>query len=220
MMVAPQFYFIGGVVVLIGGMALVSRARERKRREAYSEYCLVRGYKYEPQQPDGERRFRDVFESFQKGSKDSWRHTITGQKNGAPFTAFEYVWRAGGGKSRHTERRCGVIWEGEDDSFPKFSLVPEGWFSRLGQLFGMQDIDFADSPEFSNAYRLTGPNESSVRELFTPELRRFFSSTPELRVTGGGRFLIWWFDSTLPSVDKLDEWLEQGDHVRRRFFKA
>jgi hypothetical protein len=39
-------------------------------------------------------------------------------------------------------------------------------------------------------------------------------------VIGGGRFLIWWLDAKLPAVERLDEWLEQGDQVRRRFFKA
>jgi hypothetical protein len=216
----PQVLIIGGVMALVGVIALASQFRERKRREAYAEFCLLRGFKFEPQQANGERRFRDVFESFQKGGDKSWRNTISGEKNGAPFTAFEYVWQQGGGKSRHTEHRCGMIWESDDVSFPKFALAPEGWFSRIGQHFGMQDIDFAESPEFSRAYRLTGPNEPAIRELFTPEIRRFLEATPRQQVIGGGRFLIWWFDARLPAVERLDEWLEQGDHIRRRFFKA
>jgi len=86
-------------------------------------------------------------------------------------------------------------------------------------VFGMQDIDFTDSAEFSKAYRLEGPDEASVRSLFIPQIRQFFAATPGQHVTGGGRFLIWWFASLLPSAQSLDEWLEQGDHVRRRFFK-
>jgi hypothetical protein len=84
----------------------------------------------------------------------------------------------------------------------------------------MQDIDFPESPEFSRAYRLTGPNEPGIREQFGPEIRRFFEVTPGQQVIGGGRFLIWWLDAKLPAVERLDEWLEQGDQVRRRFFKA
>lgn len=219
MTLVPQVYIIGGALALAGAMALVSRARERKRREAYTEFCLTRGFKFEPQTPDGERRFRDVFGPFQKGDGDSWRNTISGTKNAVPFTAFEYVWTEGGGRSRHTVRRSGIIWESDDAAFPRFDLVPEGFFSKIGQIFGMQDIDFDDAPEFSETYRLSGPSESVVRDLFTPEIRRFFAATPDQRVTGGGRFLIWWFESTLPPSDQLDEWMEKGDQVRRRFFK-
>ncbi|HXG98083.1 MAG TPA: hypothetical protein VNJ06_13355 [Gemmatimonadales bacterium] len=220
MTIEPQYLLVGAVFAVMGSAALVSRARERRRRDSYAEYSLIRGFKYEPQRPEGERRFRDAFEPFRQGGSDSWRNTITGTKNQAPFTAFEYVWVTGGGRSRQTHHVSGIIWESDDVSFPKFALAPEGLLSRVGQFFGMQDIDFADSPEFSRAYRLSGPNESAIRELFTTEIRQFFAATPGYRVSGAGRFLIWWFDIRLPSVTHLDEWLEQGDHVRRRFFKA
>jgi hypothetical protein len=218
MTIEPQFLVVGAALAVTGVVALISRARQRKRREAYAEYCLGRGFKYEPQHPEGERRFSDVFESFRNGNKNSWRNTITGTKNGAEFTAFEYVWETGG-RNRQRHYRSGVIWERDEVSFPKFTLVPEGWFSKIGQVFGMQDIDFPDSPVFSSAYRLAGPNETGIRELFTTEIRQFFDATPGQRVSGGGRFLIWWFDAELPSVTALDEWLERGDQVRRRFFK-
>jgi hypothetical protein len=219
MTLPPQTYLIGGIAIVIGAGALISYVWDRKRRAGYAEFCLVRGFKFAPQQPDGERRFRDVFDVFRKGGSDSWRNTITGERNGIPFMAFEYHWTEGGGKSRHDETRCGMIWESDDVSFPKFALVPEGWFSKIGEFFGMQDIDFPESPEFSDSYRLSGPSESGIRDLFTPDIRQFFAAMPPQRVVGGGRFLIWWFESNLPSAKDLDEWLERGDQVRRRFFK-
>ncbi len=219
MTIDPQSLLFGAVAAVLGTGALISWARQRKRREAYTEYSLIRGFQYEPRHPEGERRFRDVFEPFQKGNSDSWRNTITGTKNQTPFIAFEYVWTTGASKYQNRHHVSGIIWERDDVSFPKFALVPQGWLSRAGHIFGMQDIDFADSPEFSSAYRLTGPNESAIKELFTPEIRQFFAATPNQRVTGGGRFLIWWFEFELPSVTRLDEWLEGGDQVRRRFFK-
>jgi carbonic anhydrase len=113
-----------------------------------------------------------------------------------------------------------MIWERDDISLPKFTLAPEGWVSRLGDWFRKRDIDFVESPDFSRVYQLKGADEQAVRALFTPELRRFFEATPNQKVNGGGSFLFWWFDEKLPSVERLDEWLEQGDHVRRRFFHS
>jgi len=111
------------------------------------------------------------------------------------------------------------MWELDDAVLPQFTLTPEGWLSRLGQVFGMQDIDFEDAPEFSKAYRLKGPDETAIRTLFTPEIRQFFAVTPGQQVGGGGRFLLWWLDGRLPNAEQLDEWLERGDQVHRRFFK-
>jgi len=214
---APE-YIAAGLAALVTVAGLVSYVWDRKRAKAYAEFCLARGFKFEPQKREGERRFREVFDDFKRGGSEAWRNTISGEKNDIPFIAFEYVWTEGG-KHSHTENRCGMIWESDDVSFPKFALMPEGWFSKIGALFGMKDIDFPDSPEFSDRYRLIGINESGIRELFTPEIRQFFAATSNQQVVGGGRFLIWWFDDTLPSIKGLDEWLEKGDHVRRRFFK-
>lgn len=216
-MIEPQFLIIGGVAALVGVVALVSRAQQRKRRAAYEEFSMVRGFTFEPERPEGERRFRDVFEPFNEGRRRTWGYTISGTKNQEPFIAFEYQWVTGSGKHSSARRLSGIVWERDDISFPKFALSPEGWFSRLGELFGMHDIDFPESPAFSKAYRLKGPDESSIRQLFTTEIRRFLEATPDQYLAGGGRFLLWWRGRQLPPADELDEWLEQGDQVRRRF---
>jgi hypothetical protein len=133
MMIEPQFLIIGGVAAVVGVLALVSLAQQRRRRAAYEEFSLVRG--------------------FNEGRRRTWGYTISGTKNQTPFIAFEYQWVTGSGKN-------------------------------------------------------------------TPEIRRFFEASPDHHVAGGGRFLFWWRGRQLPSAGELDEWLEQGDHVRRRFFKS
>lgn len=220
MTISLPWLLFGGIAALLGGLAVFNNARNRKRRAAYAEYSLIRGFTFEDNRPEGERRFGDAFEPFTTGHGHKWGYTISGTKNQTPFTAFEYRWITGGGKSSQTHLIGGIVWEQDKGSFPKFALSPEGWFSRLGQIFGMQDIDFVDSPEFSKMYRLKGPNEPLIRQLFTTDIRRFFEATPNQQVAGGGRFLFWFRYGILPSVDEFDEWLEQGDQVRRRFFKG
>lgn len=221
MLIEAPWLFVGGGAALVGTIVLIVQAAERRRREAYEQHCLVRGFRFERERAGGEHRFRHVFDPFNQGRSRRWGYTISGQLHGVPFTAFEYRWVTGGGKSSTTHCLAGMVWEaGEDAPFPKFALTPEGWFTRLGEFFGMQDIDFDDAPDFSRTYRLKGSDETAIRSLFTPEVRHFFAVTPDQRVAGGGRFLLWWKDERLPTVDHLDEWLEAGDHVRRRFFKS
>jgi hypothetical protein len=220
MLIETQWILLGGGLALVGALALVARAAERRRREAYEQHCLIRGFQFEPARPEGERRYREFFEPFNQGRSRHWGYTISGQLRGVAFTAFEYKWVTGGGKSSHTHTIGGLVWERDEAPLPTFILSPEGWFTRLGEVFGMQDIDFAESPDFSRAYRLKGPNEVAIRALFTLEVRQFFAATPDQRVAGAGRFLFWWKDERLPIADGLDEWLEEGDRVRRRFFKG
>ena len=211
---------IGGVGAVLGGLALVNQARNRKRRASYAEYALVRGFTFEEQRADWEQRYAGVLDLFNEGRRHVWGNTISGTKNQLPFTAFEYRWVTGGGRSSSTHYICGVVWERDGVAFPRFALSPEGWLSRIGQMFGMQDIDFDDSPEFSRQYQLKGPDETAIRTLFTPTLRRFLESTPNQRVAGGGHSLIWFRRGRLPSAEELDEFLELGDQVRRRFLSS
>ena len=219
MTIPLPWLFVGGLAVMLGGLGFLLAARNRKRRAAYIEYSLIRGFTFENERPEGERRYADAFEPFTVGRSRKWGHTISGIRNQSAFTAFEYRWTTGSGKSSHTHWIGGIVWERERAVFPKFTLSPEGWVSRLGQIFGMQDIDFVESPEFSRMYQLKGPDEPLIRQLFSTEIRRFFEATPNQHVAGGGPFLFWFKHGQLPSIDELDEWLEQGDHVRRRFFK-
>jgi hypothetical protein len=209
----------GGVVAIVGAAIAVARRLEQKRRAALEEFSLVRGFRFEAERPDAEQALQQAFEPFNQGRSRTWGCTITGQKNRVPFTAFEYSWVTGSGKHSSRHHIAVVLWERDGADFPKFMLSPEGWFTRLGDLFGMQDIDFVESPDFSRAYRLKGPDEARIRALFSPDIRQFFEATPDQQVAGSGRFLFWWNGGRLPPTEQLDEWLEQGDHVRRRFIK-
>ena len=218
-MVSPEFWFVAGAVALAGAIVGIARSLEKKRREAFEVYCLTRGFTFETERPQAERRYEDVLDLFRAGRSKKWGYTICGTRNGFPFTAFEYKWVTGGGKSSSTHHIRAILWETPDSPFPRFALTPEGVLERLGALFGLQDINFEDSPEFSRAYRLRGNNEAEIRSLFTPELRTFFAATPGQKVAGGGRFLFWWDSGRLPQAERLDEYLEEGDRVRRRFLK-
>jgi hypothetical protein len=217
MTVELPWLIMGGVAAALGGLALVNRARDRKRRAAFAEYSVVRGFTFEAQRADWERRYANVLDVFSQGRRRTWGNTISGTKNNLPFTAFEYRWVTGGGKHSQTHHIGGVVWELNGAVIPKFSLTPEGWLSRISHVFGLQDIDFDDSADFSKQYQLQGPDEAAIRKLFTPELRRFFESTPQQQVAGGGPWLLWYRHGRLPSTDELDEFIELGDQVRRRF---
>jgi len=64
----------------------------------------------------------------------------------------------------------------------RFTIYRKGFFSVLGKLLGMQDIDVGD-PEFDEAFIIKGNDESKVRDLFAnPKIRQMIQAQPKIRL--------------------------------------
>lgn len=210
-----------GAVAAIGALAF---AADRRRQAALAEYCLVRGYRLERERHGAQDALAEAFAIFRQGRNRRWRWTINGSMGSRPFTAFEYSYVTGGGNSNQRHRFAMILWEAPEAQLPRFSLVPEGFFQRLGQRFGVKDFDFDEDPEFSRAYQLQGDEEAAVRALFTPGRRTLLTAPglagdkpPRHHLAGAGSRLVWWRDGGLPRPDQLDQFLADGDAVRRQF---
>lgn len=225
-MIDPVVAVGAGLAAVIGAVAAGSIYLSRKRREAFEQYCLVRGYRFERERPAAETAMAEMFGIFRQGHNRRWGATITGTVGGRPFTAFEYQYVTGGGKNSSHHRLVVLLYESPQTSLPRFSLVPEGFFQRVAQQFGVKDFDFVEDPQFSRAYELQGDDEAAVRALFTPVRRAFFTEPaldggkpPRHHVAGAGSRLIWWRSGRLPKPDDLDQFLADGDRLRRQFLE-
>jgi len=219
MLIEPQWVVLGGVAALVVGGVLYTRAAERKRREALEGFCLMRGFRFEAERPGAEKALATLFEPFRSGHSRKWAYTLTGVASGRPITAFEYRWVTGGGKSSHHHVVHAILWETPSGRLPAFTLGPENLLTRLAAVFGGQDIDFDDSPEFSSAYRLRGEDEAAIRAFLTPELRQFLALTPGQQIAAGGTRFLWWRHGRLPKPDQLEQFLMEGESLARRFLK-
>ena len=208
--------FLGVALTVVAGIALANRIVTQRRRNAYEAFCLERGYRFEPERPGEEARHVATCRVFSEGHRRTWAFTISGTSGGTPFTAFEYRWTTGSGKSSQTHRIGGLLWTVER-ALPQFLLTPEGLWARLAAYFGGQDIDFAESPEFSSAYRLRGNDEAAVRALFTAARRQVFELSRGQHAAGAGQELMWWRDGVLPPPDQFDVFLMEGQRIQRAF---
>jgi len=134
------------------------------------------------------------------------------------FTAFEYVYTVGYGRSQSTHTQAMIKWESAGAKLAEFTVGPESFFSRIGQALGASDIDFDEDPGFSRAYVLKGTDETAIRSLFTSALRAELASQPGQHVAGAGPTLFWWRYSGLPGPEQLAEFLTAGDRIRQDFF--
>jgi len=61
----------------------------------------------------------------------------------------------------------------------------------------MQDIDFAEQPEFSKKFLLQGDDEPRIRQLMNEEIMRFFLVEREWCMESVGYFLIFYKEKSL-----------------------
>lgn len=212
----PLVLVLGVSAAIAVSLLVYGRVVDRRRTRAYAEFCLPRGYRFEHDRPGHEARCAASFPVFTEGRRRRWGYTITGHRGDTPFTAFEYRWTTGSGDSSRTHTIAAVQWPIERQ-LPTFMLTPEDLRAKLAVLFGGQDVDFADSPEFSRRYRLQGTDEDAIRALFTPGLRLALMQHPKQHVAGGWNDLFWWRTGGLPAPDAFDEFLMEADRVRRMF---
>jgi len=219
MLIELQWVILGGIAVLATGGVLLARAAERKRREALEGFCLMRGFRFEAERPGAEASLAAFFEPFRSGHSRKWGYTLSGTVGGRPVTAFEYVWVTGGGKSSHRHAIHAMLWETPGGRLPAFTLGPENLLTRLAGVFGSQDIDFAETPEFSSAYRLRGADEAAIRAFLTPALRQYLALTPGQQIAAGGAHLLLWRGGRFPKPDQLEPFLMEGDALARQLLK-
>lgn len=211
---APLF-----VALIVGSIAIgaafiwLQYYLEQQHVMAYQAFCASSGYQFVAERPGAESDFTKIVPFFDRGYARRWRHQISGQYNGVTFSAFQYDYTVSTGKSSATYRHAMILWSGSK-ALPQFTLGPETFFTRIGEVLGFNDIDFSDDPSFSNAYRLKGWDETSVRSLFTPLIRQQLSAIPGQHVAGADSFLFWWRDGALPGPDGIPAFVAAGDQLR------
>ena len=209
--------WIAGLLLVIGGYFWLMRWYQRKRAAEYQQYASARGYQFQAERPGAEARYERVVKLFREGHGHHWRDEISGQMDGRPFSAFEYTYTTGSGRYSHTYHCAMMQWSAPNRDFPRFALAPEGFFDRVGQVFGVQDIDFGEDPTFSKSYVLKGSDPAAVQALFTAQVREALVARPGQHIAGAGQDLFWWRESSLPDPDKIDDFLADGDSASKLF---
>jgi hypothetical protein len=209
------FVVLPAAIVLAAAFGL-PRLIEARRQKAYANFCIARGYQYVPQRKDATVPYEDVVGMFKGGTSHAWRDEISGQLNFRPFTAFEYQYVTGAGRSRMVFNRAMIHWQLDGTPLPRFTLVPAStYLFRIGR--DPKGIDFPEDTAFSKAYVLTGEDQAAIRGVFTPELRASMTAMKGQFVAAQAADVFWWQEGRLPAADGFDEFLNEGTRVLQLF---
>jgi hypothetical protein len=148
------FVIIAIVVVFVVLGVLGHRAAE-KRREALLAVARQLGLRCHTEKDYTiPQRYR-FLDALRKGSNQYAYNLLEGMYEGHSVKAFDYHYEthstdSKGKRKTHHHRFSYFILE-QELRFPELRIYPEGFFAKLGQMVGFDDIDF-ESVEFSKAF--------------------------------------------------------------------
>lgn len=185
---APIFFSIAFLALFVF-IIFYNRKKERERTEQMRMVAAQLKWNFADVAPWNMIAGLDHFTLFNHGHSKEIKNFMYGEANGVKAAVFDYVYVTGSGKHRTTHNQTVAYLEPGNLRVPYFSLRPEGFFTRIFQAFGYQDIDFGQRPDFSKQYLLRGQDEMAIRQTFNDRVLGFFESYAGTCVDGGNNQL-------------------------------
>ena len=173
----PLLIVVAIVALVVGGVWYSNKLQKQRTAELAQVAQAMKFSFFEAGTPEIEARM-SAFPLCNVGRSRRWRNVMAGKTADRDAVLGEYEYVTGGGKNRHTWHQTVAVFPSGVGGLPDFTLAPENFFHRIGQVFGYQDIDFEASEEFSKHYLLRGPDETAIRRAFNADAISFFARSP------------------------------------------
>ena len=185
-----QVAIVVGIFLL--GLALSTYVRHR-RTEAVKKIAAELGFEFLGHGNEKLPILARNLDLFSKGRSQQIRNLVRTQREGATIFVFDYQYQTGSGKNRRTHYQTVVLFESNTLALPRFFLVPENLFHKIGNLFGYRDIDFCEHPRFSRKYLLRGELEDSIRRIFNDRVISLYESRQGVSTEGLETILAYYY---------------------------
>jgi hypothetical protein len=136
------------------GLTLLRIWVQKKRTKDITHWAVSHNYNFIGI-PDDYFIDRLQMKIFQKGHSQTASNLVEGRNGSIIWKMFDFSYTTGGGRHRKTQYQQ-VFLITLKNSLPNFTLGSENFFTRVGEIFGLKDIDFPYSPNFSKKYLLKG----------------------------------------------------------------
>jgi hypothetical protein len=136
------------------------------------------------------------------------------------FVLFDYKYTVSYGKSEHSPQQTIARIKSPLLKLPSFLLFPETIFSKVAKVFGQTDVNFPDSPAFSDQYILRGLDETALRAIFSPALRKALEPLDHLTIEGADDVLFIFRVERRVKAEELVARIEEDKKILALFFEA
>lgn len=179
-------FIIIGFVVLFIAIAVLGYIQAKKRREELAAWCARHDLRFNP---DRRHDFRHDFPDFKclhAGDENRYAYNLcSGVWSGRRLVAFDYHYQtvsrdSKGRRQTHSHHFSAIILDAELPLRP-LAIRPEGWFDKVAQCFGWDDIDF-ESAEFSRSFHVSSPDRRWAYDVLHPRAIQFLLDSPRYTI--------------------------------------
>lgn len=168
-----EIYFIAGFALVFILALVFSSVHQKRLRRRWQALAQKLGLHYEAVNSTFHTRL-GLFQLFSYGNERTTYDLLNGQLRGVEVFCGNFRYATGSGRNRSVSRQTVLVMRSPRLCLPHCLLRRQSLFDFFGKLFGGQDIDFEEDPEFSRAFVLQGRIPSATRWAFNPEVRRRF----------------------------------------------
>lgn len=209
-----------GILIIIGGLIWLNVFLEKKRTEALRQAALRLGYNFFPKGDPVFTNELSGLQLFNQGHSRTLKNLMRGTTMDTEVAVFDYRYTVGSGKNQHTKKQTVVHLRSSKLNLPIFTLSPENIMHKIGGVFGYQDIDFEQHPDFSRRYLLRGQDESRIRLVFNDPLINFFAARNPVWLEGRGSDLIYYRSAKEVKPENLNACLQEAQEILQAFCRA
>jgi hypothetical protein len=196
--------------VLVVAIVVADRRATRKRTEDLAAVAATMKFTFSPEDDPALRGRLEGFHLFSQGRSRKLRNVLRGRAGDVDVLVFDYRYTTGSGKNSHTWKQTVMLFESAAMHLPDFALRPEHLFHKLGQVFGYQDIDFDNHPQFSKRYLLKGSDEQQLRTIFTDDVLAFYEAQDRVSSEAAGGHFLYYRAGKRVAPDKVPDFIKQG----------
>ena len=196
-------------LLIFAGAIYFAYQREKKRREGMAAAAMRLGCEFIPAPSADLLPPRSSFVLLDCGHSRRSSNLLRTSRAGLEISIFDHRYTSGTGKHSHTRFQTAGLISLAGAEIPRFTMRPETFLDRLGEMAGFKDIDFPEYPEFSKAFRLNGEDEKALRRVFTPALIHQLERSPGLCLEGSGRQLLFYRSNHLLAPDEVSGFIDE-----------
>jgi hypothetical protein len=220
-----EFVIVIAVIAFIA-LAILGAMQASKRRKELAAWAASRGLTYrEAKDHNFMNRFPE-FSCLRAGEKNRFAfNIINGSLDQRPVVCFDYHYQttstdSKGRRQTHTHYFSGLIVQAPWALKPLF-IRPEGFFDKITEFFGYDDIDF-ESAEFSRKFYVKSPDKKWAFDVLHQRAMEFLLGQPRFTIEMAGQRILAYRGKTFAIPDfeaahrVIDGLLDQlPEYVRR-----
>ncbi|MBW8040075.1 MAG: hypothetical protein FVQ85_08760 [Planctomycetes bacterium] len=201
------------VIVVIGILAHISA---KKRREAMAALAMRLGLRFDPDKNRELARRYQFLNKLRSGSNRYAYNILSGNNEGHEVTLFDYHYETHStdskGRRQTHHHYFSFFILSLPGAFPELTIGKEGFFSKIGQALGYDDIDF-ESHEFSRKFCVRSKDKKFAYDFCNGRMIEYLLSNTDLTIEIEGEALAISFSGRL-SPEKIEPNLKRLIRVR------